>query len=203
LTIIGDLANHVRATRLRRQVLFGGLRHISVRRAPVPFTGASERVINEAMSGISPTSGTTSSLTSTLSSVGKSLLTSGSAPNAVPAAATTSSSTGLSSYQSEYDTLQTEDTQELLYASFLTPAESLANGNAVLQQAAALLGAPGSLASSQSTSAAAASSTPAPDPLANLPSVASILAASDAEAQQTLTNYANAPVGSSIIDYQA
>jgi len=36
-----------------------------------------------------------------------------------------------------------------------------------------------------------------------LPSVASILAASDSAAQQTLTNYASAPVGSSIIDYQA
>jgi hypothetical protein len=36
-----------------------------------------------------------------------------------------------------------------------------------------------------------------------LPSVSSILAASDSEAQQTLNAYASAPVGSSIIDYQA
>jgi hypothetical protein len=156
------------------------------------------------MSGISPTSGSTSNL----SAVGQSLLTTGSAPNAVTAA-TTSTATGstLSSYQTEFNTLNTQDTQELLYASFLSPADSLANGNAVLEQAAALLGSPGqpgTLATSQSTASTSTSSTTASaDPLDSLPSVSSILAASDAEAQQTLTNYANAPVGSSIIDYQA
>jgi hypothetical protein len=178
------------------------------------------------MSGISPTSGSTSSLTSSytssLSSVGKSLLVSGSAPNAVPAAAA-NTATGLSSIQTEFNTLNTEDTQELLYASFLTPAESLANGNAVLEQAAALLGAPGSAASSlttssstsgtnssstsgsnsSSTTGASSSASTASSSLNNLPSVASILAASDAEAAQTLQNYASAPPDSSIIDYQA
>ena len=156
------------------------------------------------MSGISPTSGTTSGVTSTLSNVGKSLLTSGSAPNAVPASTTT----GLSNIQAEFNTLKTQDTQELLYASFLAPAESLANGNAVLEQAAQLLGTPGSAASSLTTSSSSASgsrssTSTGSSALNNVPSVASILAASDAEAAQTLQNYANAPADSSIIDYQA
>jgi hypothetical protein len=157
------------------------------------------------MSGISPTSGTTS----TLSSVGQSLLTSGTVPNAVAAAtASTTGSNALSSYQTEFNTLKTQDTQELLYASFLSPEDSLANGNAVLQQAAVLLGSPGhpgTLATSESAAAATSTSTSsaaAADAVDTLPSVSSILAASDTQAQQTLTNYANAPVGSSIIDFQ-
>jgi len=98
----------------------------------------------------------------------------------------------------------------LLYASFLSPQQGLANADAVLGQAAQLLGTPGS--STPADQAAAATATPAASSsstssasssLNNLPSVASILAASDQQAQQTLTAYANAPVGSSILDYQA
>ena len=150
------------------------------------------------MSGISPTSGSTST-TPTLSSVGESLLTTGSAPNAVTAT-TVSNTTTLSSYQTEYNTLNSQDTQELLYASFLSPEDSLSNGNAVLQQAATLLGSPGHPGTADTTYT--------PTPVAetdttDLPSVADILAQSDEDAQKTLTAYANAPVGSSIIDYQA
>jgi hypothetical protein len=179
------------------------------------------------MSGISsitssPSSGTSSALSTTgLSSVGASLLTTGQAPNVAPAAAPAPANT-LSSYQAQYLSLQAYDTSELLYASFLSPAAGLANADSVLAQAAQLLGTPGSPAASLSTTPAASSSstsssTTAPASgtssssstssssasLNNLPSVASILAASDQEAQQTLQNYANAPVGSSIIDYQA
>jgi hypothetical protein len=122
--------------------------------------------------------------------------------------ATGSATSGLSTYQTEYNNLQAYDTSELLYASFLSPADGLANADAVLGQAAQLLGTPGSPPastsstsnSSTSTSGSSTTSSTAPE---NLPSVASILAASDASAQQTLTNYAAAPVGSSIIDYQA
>jgi hypothetical protein len=162
------------------------------------------------MSGISsitssPTSGTSSALSTTgLSSVGASLLTTGQAPNVAPAAAAAPAST-LSSYQTDYLNLQAYDTSELLYASFLSPAAGLANADSVLSQAAQLLGTPGSPAASQSTTPAASSSSTSSSSasLNNLPSVASILSASDQEAQQTLQNYANAPVGSSIIDYQA
>jgi hypothetical protein len=110
--------------------------------------------------------------------------------------------------------LQAYDTQELLYASFLSPAASLANTDSVLEQAAALLGTPGQPATSATSSAStttqgssttegSTSTSSASSSLPNLPSVASILAASDDEAQQTLNAYANAPVGSSILDYQA
>jgi len=156
-----------------------------------------------------------------LSAVGESLLTNGSAPVATPASSTTStssSSSTISPYQAEYLTLQQQDTAELLYASFLSPSDSLANTDSVLSQAAQLLGTPGSLATSQSTTTSGASTSTSTnsssstsststsdtsDPLDNLPSVSSILAASDAEAQATLTAYGNAPTGSSIIDYQA
>jgi len=179
------------------------------------------------MSGISSiTSGSSSALPNGgLSSVGASLLTSGSAPNPAPAAASTSPAStptspagastspagastspagALSTYQAQYLNLQQYDTQELLYASFLTPSESLANADSVLEQAATLLGSPGhpgTLATSATSTAPPPSS--ASSALTNLPSVASILAASDSEAQQTLNAYANAPVGSSVLDYQA
>jgi cellulose 1,4-beta-cellobiosidase len=171
------------------------------------------------MSGIgsisSGTSGSSSSLPNGgLSSVGASLLNSGAAPNPVPSASSTSTTSGLSSYQAQYLSLQAYDTQELLYASFLTPAESLANTDSVLEQAAALLDTPalgatqstnstGSTSTSGSTTSGTSSTSTASSALTNLPSVASILAASDDEAQQTLNAYANAPVGSSILDYQA
>jgi hypothetical protein len=148
-----------------------------------------------------------------LSSVGESLLTSGAAPNAVSTAAKSTTTGALSTYQTQFDNLQAYDDQELLYASFLSPEAGLANFDSVLGQAATLLGTPGNpgpalTGSSTSTTAAApTTTTPATSTsssaLTNLPSVASILAASDDEADQTLTNYANAPVGSSILDYQA
>jgi hypothetical protein len=170
------------------------------------------------MSGISSiTSGSSSSLPNGgLSSVGASLLNTGAAPNPVPSAATpASSASGESTYQQQYQNLLAYDTQELLYASFLSPSASLANTDSVLEQAAQLLGSPGqpgtlatsaaasTTSGSSSTSGTSSSSSTASSALNNVPSVASILAASDDEAQQTLNAYANAPVGSSILDYQA
>lgn len=181
------------------------------------------------MSGIgsigssSSSSGSSSSLTTNtlpnggLSSVGASLFATGSAPNAVPSSAPASTGTTPSTYETQFANLQQYDNQELLYASFLSPEAGLANLDSVLQQAAQLLGTPGdpgpaltggSLTGSSSTTAPAttapaSSTSTTSSALPNLPSVASILAASDDEADQTLTNYANAPVGSSIIDYQA
>src|SRR5580658_8369030 len=105
------------------------------------------------MSGISsigsPSSALSSSLGSSslpnggLSSVGASLLTTGAAPNVAPTAAAPSPDT-LSTYQAQYLSLQAYDTEELLYASFLDPADALANADSVFLQAAALLGSPGS-----------------------------------------------------------
>jgi hypothetical protein len=173
------------------------------------------------MSGISSigsspaSSGTSSSLGSSslpnggLSSVGASLLTTGAAPD--PASNAPKAATGtISSYQAEFDTLQQQDTAELLYASFLSPEAGLANADAVFAQAAQLLGSPGhpgTLATgapaAPTTSGTSSSTSSTSSALTNLPSIGSILAASDDEAQQTLNAYANAPVGSSILDYQA
>jgi hypothetical protein len=170
------------------------------------------------MSGISPT-GSSSSTTSSLpngglSAVGASLQATGAAPD--PSSLTAKAAAGsITSYQAEFDTLQQQDTAELLYASFLSPDAGLANADAVLGQAATLLGTPGNPgtlgatqsatppASTASTPSTSGTSSSASSALTNLPSVASILAASDNAANQTLTNYANAPVGSSILDYQA
>jgi hypothetical protein len=166
--------------------------------------------------GSSPaSSGLSSSLTTNslpnggLSSVGASLFATGSAPNAVPASTPTSTGTAPSTFETEFANLQQYDDQELLYASFLSPEAGLANFDSVMQQAAALLGTPGDPGPALSTTPPASSTTTPPatstasSAISNLPSVASILAASDDEADQTLTNYANAPVGSSILDYQA
>ena len=188
------------------------------------------------ISGISGSSGTSSSLFSNslptgssgsssslpnggLSSVGASLLSTGAAPNPVAPTAPAASPNTISSYQAEYLNLQQYDNQELLYASFLSPEAGLANFDSVLEQAAQLLGTPGSpgpalavtptSVSPTTTSTSGTSTTPSTSTsstssaLTNLPSIASILAASDDEAQQTLNAYANAPVGSSILDYQA
>jgi hypothetical protein len=116
----------------------------------------------------------------------------------------------ISSYQAEFDTLQQQDTAELLYASFLSPSDALANADAVFGQAAQLLAAPGSQSaaqtaanSSDSTAPPASTTSTTSSALPDLPSVSSILAASDSEAQATLTAFKNAPVGSSILDFQA
>ncbi len=161
------------------------------------------------MSGIS--SVTSSSLPNGgLSSVGASLLSSGQAPNPIPAATPSSSANSATAIQQQYAAFETYNQQELLYASFLSPSDGLANADSVLEQAAQLLGTPGSqpASSTQTQSSSDASSAPSSTSsssgaLTNLPSVASILAASDSEAQQTLNAFANAPVGSSILDFQA
>lgn len=140
------------------------------------------------MSAIPPTA------PSNLSSVGASLLTTGTGPRATAAAAATQTGK-ISTYQTAFRNLQQYDTRELLYASFLSPEDSLANGNAILQQAAALLAAPG-------TPATPPASTP-PSAPTQLRSVSAILAESDAAAQKTLAAYAKAPAGSSILDFQA
>lgn len=132
-----------------------------------------------------------------ISSVGASLLANGTAPNPKPAQAGPSSSGTISPYEAQFASLQQYDNAELLYASFLSPSDALANADSVFAQAAQLLGTPGQPATSSSnTSSSNSSST-------NVPSVESILNASNAAAQQTLSAYANAPAGSSILDFQA
>jgi hypothetical protein len=182
-------------------------------------------------SALSSSLGSSSLPNGGLSSVGASLLSTGQAPNAVTSTSTAAptNSAGQTQYQTEFLNLQEYDDEELLYASSLSFSAGLANADSVFLQAAALLGTPGSgLSSALSTgvnSTLNSSATNAPTStnsgtttaptgtttstssasgnLTNLPSVASILAASDDEAEQTLNAYSSAPVGSSILDYQA
>lgn len=156
------------------------------------------------MSGISSV-GSSSLPNGGLSAVGASLLNSGQAPNPVPSPAASSTSSTADTYQKQYAAFEQYNEQELLYASFLSPQAGLANADSVLEQAAQLLGTPGhpgTYGQTQSTSTGS-SSTSSTGTGSSAPSVASILAASDSAAQQTLNAYANAPVGSSILDFQA
>ena len=111
----------------------------------------------------------------------------------------TTSST-ISSYQANFLNLQQYDTSELLYASFLSPSDSLANFDSVLGQAATLLNPSSTDAAASATTATDAATTAVPP---TIPSVSDILAASDQAAQSTLSAYAAGPAGGSIIDYQA
>lgn len=137
-----------------------------------------------------------------------------------PASSTTSSttastastaSTSASAIQNEYNLLNTDDTEELLYASFLTPDQGLANADDVLaqaaelqdeqlstQQQATLANADADVTGSSSTSSATLSTDDS-----NLPSLSDLLSQSDSDAQAALTAFASAPAGSSIVDYQA
>ena len=119
-------------------------------------------------------------------------------------------------YQKQFASLQQYDTQELLYASFLSPDDALANGNAVLSQAAKLLDSKsyeaqppatttdpttttGSTTTGTSTTGTPASATTVPA----RQSITDILKASDDAANAALKAYSNAPAGSSIIDFNA
>lgn len=110
--------------------------------------------------------------------------------------------------EQEYSLLQTEDTAELLYASFLSPVAGIENSDLVLSQGAALLGSSSSATSStpatssSSTSSSTTQSTPSTDD-ANLPTYSDLISQSNATANAALNAYANAPAGSSIVDYQA
>jgi hypothetical protein len=118
-------------------------------------------------------------------------------------------------YQKQYAAFKQYNTQELLYASFLSPEQAIENGNEVLQQAAQLLSSksyetatppnlsagsgtdtPASTGSDATGGTTTASATPPRQ------SVAAILAASDDAANVALTAYSKAPAGSSLIDFQ-
>lgn len=127
----------------------------------------------------------------------------------------------LTSYQQELQTLNQQDTAELFYASGLSQSDAIANGNAVLSQAANLLAAPGTLnyttipnlptpgtipsttTSNTNSSGTTPASTSQTIAAPALKSITDILAESDASAQAALTAYGNAPAGSSIVDYSA
>lgn len=124
------------------------------------------------------------------------------ASNAASPAA--SGASPLSSYEAEYDTLQTDDTEELMNVSLGSTANAQSNLAGVLAQAAALQDA--QLATQQQQAAtdadAAVQSSTASAPSASssaspaLPTLQSIVAQSDSDASTNLGNYQSS--GSSI-----
>lgn len=109
-------------------------------------------------------------------------------------------------YQKQFASLQQYDTQELLYASFLSPDDALANGEAVLSQAAKLLDSKSYEATPATDATTTTDSTDSTTQSATAParqSITDILKASDDAANAALKAYSNAPAGSSIIDYNA
>lgn len=125
---------------------------------------------------------------------------SGSLPQAIEA---TPTSTTTNPYVAEYNYLQQYDAQELFAVSFGSAQAATANVDGVLAQWVGLQMQEQEQQQQaiQAASAAAGSSTTGD--ASNVPSLDSIISQSDSEANSVLTNYASAPAGSSIIDYQA
>ncbi|HTX02605.1 MAG TPA: hypothetical protein VMD07_02905 [Candidatus Acidoferrales bacterium] len=115
----------------------------------------------------------------------------------------TSSTSTTNPYVQEYDTLQSEDLQELFNVSFGTQQNAALNIDSVLAQWVAL-DAQEQEAQAQTVqtmlSNAGSSTT---DATSNIPTLEDVESQSDQEAQTVLNNYASAPSGSSIVDFQA
>jgi hypothetical protein len=102
-----------------------------------------------------------------------------------------------------YDSLQSEDLQELFNVSFGTQQNAALNIDSVLAQWVAI-DAQEQEAQAQSIQTmlnnAGSSST---DATSNIPTLEDLQSESDQQAQTTLNNYSSAPTGSSIVDFQA
>ena len=134
-----------------------------------------------------------------------------------PSTASTSTSTTSSSstttppespYQLQYNALQQYDNQELFAVTFASPQAAAANVTAVLAQWAGIqAGQQASWQQSQLTQANAAISGALPAEstinVPTVPSMSDIVGQSEQQANAALTAYAQAPPGSSILDFQA
>jgi hypothetical protein len=141
--------------------------------------------------GIEPASSSSSSSSSTSTS---STSSSSSSP--------TSTST-TNPYVQEYDTLQSDDLQELFNVSFGTQQNSALNIDSVLAQWVAV-DAQEQEAQAQtiSTMLSNAGSSTA-DATSDIPTLEEVQSESDQQAQTVLNNYSSAPSGSSIVDFQS
>ncbi len=102
-----------------------------------------------------------------------------------------------------YDTLQTDDLQELFNVSFGTQQNAQLNIISVLSQWAAI-DADEQAAQAQTIQTLSnnvGSSTT--DATSNIPTLEEVQSESDQQAQTVLNNYSSAPTGSSIVDFQA
>lgn len=139
---------------------------------------------------------------------------SSSSASAATSTASSASGSPLSAYESEYDTLQQDDAEELMQVSLGSTANAQSNLASVLAQAAALqdqqlaaqqqqaaasadaaVQSSSSTTGSSSTSSSSTSSSSASDPL-SLPSLQSLFDQSDSDASSNLSNYQSS--GSSI-----
>lgn len=135
--------------------------------------------------GITPASSSTSS-----SSTSSSSSSTSSAPTTNP-------------YVQAYDTLQTDDLQELFNVSFGTQQNAQLNILSVLSQWVAIDdGEQAAQAQTIQTLVNNAGSSTT-DATSNIPTLEEIQSESDQQAQTVLNNYSSAPTGSSIVDFQA
>ena len=115
----------------------------------------------------------------------------------------TSSTPTANPYVQSYDTLQSEDLQELFNVSFGTQQNAALNIDSVLAQWVAI-NAQEQEAQAQTIQnllTTAGSSTNDAD--ASIPTAEEVESESDQQAQQVLNNYSSASPGSSILDFQA
>lgn len=136
--------------------------------------------------GITPASSSSSSTSSSSSSTSSSTSTSTANP-----------------YVQAYDSMQSQDLQELFEVSFGTQQNAALNIDSVLAQWVAISAdeQEAQAQTIQTTLNNADSSTT--DATANIPTLEDLQSQSDQEAQTVLNNYSSAPSGSSIVDFQA
>jgi hypothetical protein len=113
-----------------------------------------------------------------------------------------SSTSTTNPYVQEYDTLQSDDLQELFNVSFGTQQNSALNIDSVLAQWVAVDAQEQEAQAQliQTTLNNAGSSTT--DATSNIPTLEELQSQSDQDAQTVLNNYSSAPSGSSIVDFQ-
>ena len=109
----------------------------------------------------------------------------------------------ITKYQAEFQTLQQQDTAELLYASGLSQSDAIANGAAVLSQAVKLSTSDGKLNYTTIPNLPLPGTPSTTSTTHPLKSVTQILGESDAAAHTALVKYGKAPAGSSLLDFQA
>jgi NADP-dependent 3-hydroxy acid dehydrogenase YdfG len=103
----------------------------------------------------------------------------------------------------EYDTLQSEDLQELFNVSFGTQQNSALNIDSVLAQWVEINAQEQEAQASTIATLVNNAGSSTTDATANIPTLEDIQSQSDQQAQTALNSYSSAPSGASIVDFQS
>ncbi|MGA3038198.1 MAG: hypothetical protein ABSE64_12030 [Vulcanimicrobiaceae bacterium] len=106
-------------------------------------------------------------------------------------------------YVQEYDTLQSEDLQELFNVSFGTQQNSALNIDSVLAQWVEINAQEQEAQASTIATLVNNAGSSTTDATANIPTLEDIQSQSDQQAQTALNSYSSAPSGASIVDFQS